>query len=106
VKGLAEYNHSIAEQKDVAPQRYLELSLPGVIILPHDWWTFASYKAKIDFENGDRWTHTENAGIAKRLPNVPVILSATLKKPLNGGAKKFQANLTIIYYFERYHWPR
>jgi len=102
----AEYNHSIAEQKDVAPHRYLELSLLGVIILPHGWSTFANYKAKIDFENGDRWTHTVNAGIAKRLPNVPVILSATLEKPLNGGAKKFQANLTIVYYFERYHWPR
>jgi hypothetical protein len=102
----AEYNHSIAEQKDVAPQRYLELSLPGVIILPHDWSVFANYKTKIDFENGDRWTHTLNAGLAKRLPNVPVVLSATLEKPLDGGAKTFQANLIIVYYFERHHSPK
>jgi hypothetical protein len=96
----AEYNHSIAEQNGVAPHRYLELSLPGSIILPCDLSILAKYKAKIDFANGDRWTHTVNAGIAKRLPNIPVVLSATLEKPLNGGAKKFQANLTIVYYFE------
>lgn len=102
----AEYNHSVAEQHNVAPHRYLELSLPGVIILPHDWSIFATYKAKIDFENGDRWTHTVNAGIAKRLPNVPVVLSATLEKPLDGGNKKFQANFTMTYYFERYHVPK
>jgi Putative MetA-pathway of phenol degradation len=102
----AEYNHSIAEQHNVAPQRYLELSLPGVILLPHDWSTFAKYNAKIDFENGDRRTHTISAGIAKRLPNVPVVLSATLEKSLSVDAKKFQANVTIVYYFERYHAPK
>jgi len=26
-----------------------------------------------------------------------------LEKPLDGGPKQFQANLTILYYFERYH---
>lgn len=99
----AEYSHSIAEEGDVARQRHLELSLPATFILPYHWSIGAKYKAQIDFENGDRWTHTVNAGIAKRLSNVPVVLSATLEKPLNGGVKKFQANFTIIYYFERYH---
>jgi hypothetical protein len=99
----AEYSHSIAEEHDVAPQRYLELSLPAIFILPNDWSISAKYKAKIDFENGDRWTHTVNVGVAKRLPNVPVVLSATLEKSLDGGDKKFQANLTVTYYFERYH---
>jgi hypothetical protein len=97
----AEYNYTIAEQHNVAPQRYVQLSLPGIIILPYDWSMFATYKAKIDFEDSDRWTHTVNAGIAKRLSNVPVVLSATLEKPLNGGAKKFQANFTMTYYFEK-----
>jgi hypothetical protein len=82
------------------------LSLPASFILPYDWSIGAKYKTKIDFENDDRWTHTVNVGVAKRLSNVPVVLSATLEKPLNGGAKKFQANFTIIYYFERYHSPK
>ena len=101
-----EYSHSIAEEDNVAPQRFLELSLPATVILPRDWSIGAKYKATIDFENGDRWTHTVNAGIAKRLFNIPVILSATLEKPLNAGAKNFQANFTIVYYFERYHSPK
>ena len=97
----AEYNHTIAEQRNVPPQRYLQLSLPGTIIFPYYWSIFATYKAKIDFENGERWTHTVNAGIAKRLPNVPIVLSAILERPLDGGAKKFQTNFTLTYYFER-----
>ena len=101
-----EYNHSIAEEHDVPPERFLELSLPATIILPGDWSIGAKYKAAIDFENGERWTHTLNAGVAKRLSNVPVVLSATLEKSLNGGLKQFQANLTIVYYFERYHAPK
>jgi hypothetical protein len=102
----AEYSHSIAEERNVAPQRYLELSLPAIFILPYDWSISANYKATIDFENGDRWTHTIDVGVAKRLPNVPVVVSATLEKPLDGGPKKFQANFTIVYYFERYHSPK
>jgi hypothetical protein len=47
-----------------------------------------------------------DAGVAKRLPNVPVVLSATLEKTFDGGNKEFQANLTITYYFERYHVPK
>jgi hypothetical protein len=94
-----EYSHSIAEENDLAPHRFLELSLPTTFILPYDWSIGTTYKAKIDFENGDRWTHTVDVGVAKRLPNVPVVLSATLEKPLNGGAKKLQVNLTMTYYF-------
>jgi len=44
-------------------------------------------------------------GVAKRLSNIPVVLSATLEKPLDGGNKKFQANFTMTYYFERYLAP-
>jgi hypothetical protein len=97
----AEYSHSIAEEHNVAPERYLELSLPTTFILPYDWSIGTKYKAKIDFENGARWTHTTHVGIAKRLSNIPVVLSATLEKPLDGGNKKFQANFTMTYYFER-----
>ena len=97
----AAYNHSIEEENDVEPQRYLELSLPGTIILPYNWSIFAKYEAKIDFENGDRWTHTVNAGVAKRLSNVPVVLSATMEKPLDGRTEEFQANFTMTYYFKK-----
>jgi hypothetical protein len=102
----AEYNHSIAERHDVRPQRYLELALPATFILPYDWSMSGKYEATIDFENGDRWTHTVSAGVAKRLPNIPVVLSATVEKPLNGSAKEFQASVTIVYYFERYRAPK
>jgi hypothetical protein len=102
----AEYSHSIAEEDNVAPQRYLDLSLPAIFILPDDWSIGAKYKAKINFENGDRWSHTVNVGVAKRLSNVPVVLSATLEKTLDGSPKKFQANFTIVYFFESYHSPK
>ena len=45
-------------------------------------------------------------GVAKRLPNVPVILSVTFEKPLKGGNERFQVNFTMTYYFERYHVPK
>ena len=102
----AEYNHSIAEEHNVPAQRYLELSLPATFILPYDWSIGTNYKVKIDFENGHRWTHTINLSVAKRLSNIPVVLSATLEKQLDGGNKKFQANLTMTYYFERFHLPK
>jgi len=99
----AEYSHSIAEENNVSPQRYLELSPPVTFILPYDWSIGTRYKAKVDFENGDRWTHTVDIGVAKRLPSVPLVLSATLEKTFDGGNKKFQVNFTMTYYFERYH---
>ena len=102
----AEYSHSIAEENNVSPQRYLELSLPVTFILPYDWSIGTRYKAKVDFENGDYWTHTLDVGVAKRLPNVPLVLSATLEKSFDGGNKKFQVNFTMTYYFERHHAPK
>ena len=101
-----EYSQSVAEEHDVASQRYLELSVPSTFILPYDWSVGTKYKAKLDFENGEHWTHTVNLGIAKRLSNILLVLSATLEKSLNGGAKKFQINFTITYYFERYRSPK
>jgi hypothetical protein len=102
----ADYNHSIAEKHDVRPHRYLELSLPATLILPQAWSVSARYKTTVDFENGDRWSHTVSAGVAKRLSKVPVVLSASLEKPLSSGAKKFQASISIVYYFQRYHSPK
>jgi hypothetical protein len=97
----AEYNYSIAEEHNAPPQRYIELSSPATVILPHDWAISTNYKAKIDFENGDRWTHTVDVGVAKRLSRTPVVLSATLEKQLDGSHKKFEVNVTMTYYFEK-----
>jgi hypothetical protein len=97
----AEYNHSIAEEQNAPPQRYIELSLPVTIILPYDWSVGTNYKAKVNFENGHRWTYTADLGVAKRLSNLPVVLSATLEKTFDGGDKKFQVNFTMTYYFEK-----
>jgi hypothetical protein len=102
----ADYNHSIAEEDGVRPHRYLELSLPATLIFPQAWSINAKYTASIDFENGDRWSHTVGAGVAKRLSKVPVVLSANLEKPLSSGAKRFQASVSIVYYFQRYHRPK
>ncbi len=99
----ADYNHSIAENDGVRPQRYLELSLPATLLLPDRWSIGTRYKATIDFQNGDRWSHTVSADVAKRLSKVPVVLSASLEKPLSSGAKKFEVSLSIVYYFQRYH---
>lgn len=96
-----EYNHSIAERHNTIPHRYLEMSLPGVIILPHDWSILGKYKTKTDFENGERWIHTLSGGIAKRLSNVPFVLSADLEKPLDGGSKRLQVTFTMTYYFQK-----
>ena len=97
----AEYNQSIVEEHNVPPQRYTELSLPATFLLPHDWAISTNYKANINFENGDRWTHTVDIGVAKRLSRTPVVLSATLEKQLDGSATKFEANFTMTYYFEK-----
>jgi hypothetical protein len=97
----AEYNQSIAEEHNAPPQRYVELSSPTTLILPCDWSIGTNYKAKINFENGDRWTHTVDMGVAKRISNMPVVLSATVEKQLDGSAKKFEVNFTMTYFFEK-----
>ena len=102
----ADYNRSIVEKHDVRPQSYLELALPATLILPDKWSLSARYKATVDFKNGDRWNHTVNAGVAKRLSKFPVVFSASLEKPLSSSGKKFQVSITIVYYFERYHSPK
>ena len=95
----AEYNRSIAEEGDVRPQSYLDMSVPAIFILPQHWSLSAKYRTVLDFNNGDRWGHSLTAGIAKRLSKIPVVLSATFQKPLSGAAKRFQGGVTVVYYF-------
>ena len=95
----AEYNRSIAEEDDVRPHSYLDMSVPATFILPQHWSVSAKYRTLLDFNIGDRWAHSLTAGIAKRLSKVPVVLSATFQKPLSSGAKRFQIDVTVVYYF-------
>ena len=37
-------------------------------------------QAKVDLEAGDRWNHTIDLAVAKRLSNIPIVLSATFEK--------------------------
>lgn len=48
-----------------------------------------------NFENGECWTHTVDLGEAKRLPHLPLVLSATFEKPLKGGNERFQVDFTM-----------
>jgi hypothetical protein len=99
----ADYNRSIAEENDVRPHSYLEMALPVTFILPQHWSVNAKYRTLVDFNNGDRWAHTVSAGIAKRLSKVPLVLSASVQKSLSSTTKRFQVDVAIVYYFERYH---
>ena len=94
-----EYNRSIAEEHDVRPHSYLDMSVPATFILPQHWSVSAKYRTVLDFNNGDRWAHSLTAGIAKRLSKIPLVLSATFQKPLSSGAKRFQVGVTVVYYF-------
>jgi hypothetical protein len=95
----ADYNRSIAEEGDVRPQSYLEMSVPATFILPQHWSVSAKYRALVDFNNGDRWAHTLTADLAKRLSKIPVVISTTFEKPLGSGTKRFQVGVTVVYYF-------
>ena len=39
-----EHNHSVAEQRGVAPEHYLELFLPAIFLMPSQWAVIASYE--------------------------------------------------------------
>ena len=102
----ADYNHSIAQEDDVQPQSYLEMALPVTFILPQRWSLSGKYRTLVNFNDGVRWGHTVTAGIGKRLSKVPIVLSASLQKSLSSSPKRFQVDVAIVYYFERYHSSR
>jgi len=49
---------------------------------------------KMAWENGHGSTHTADLGVAKRLPSIPVVLSANLEKTFHGDDKEFRVNFT------------
>jgi hypothetical protein len=95
-----EQNDSFQERKEVDPQNYTELFFPVTFILPHSWAITAQYKGKIDYESSDKYSHTLKLGIAKRLERIPLSLSASIEKELDGGEKKFQANFVATWFFQ------
>ena len=95
----ADYNRSIAEEDNGRRESFLEMTVPATLILPHRWSVSAKYRTVLDFDNGDRWIHTLTAGVAKRLSKIPVVISTALEKPLGSGGKRYEIELTVIYYF-------
>jgi hypothetical protein len=93
-----EHNHSVAEQRGVAPEHYLELFLPAIFLMPRQWAVIASYEPKIDCENNSAWTHSAKLLLAKNLEELPLGFALSIKKPLNGN-KEFQVNFVSTYYF-------
>ncbi len=93
-----EHNYSVAEQRGVAPEHYLELFFPATLLLQSNWAVTAAYEPKIDFENNNALTHSVRLQLAKRLEELPLGFSISIKKPLHGD-KQFQINFVSTYYF-------
>jgi hypothetical protein len=94
-----EYNKSVAEKDNAAPQHFLEMFFPATVILPQRWAVTARYEVKVDFENGDHWTHSAKFAIAKQLERLPLGLQLSIKKSFDGGGKQCQLNVVTTYYF-------
>jgi hypothetical protein len=94
-----EYNESVAEEHGAKPKHFLEMFFPATCLLPRRWSVTARYEAKVDFENDNHWTHSAKFLVAKQLERAPISFALSLKKPFDGGEKKFQVNFIVTYYF-------
>jgi hypothetical protein len=95
----AEYNRSIAEEHGAPRQHFLEMFFPATFVLPRYWSVTARYEAKVDFESDDQTTHSAKLQVAKQLERLPFGFSLSIKKPFDGGEKRFQVNFVTTYYF-------
>ncbi len=95
-----EYNQSIAEGDGVPPAHFLELFFPATILLPHRWSVSARYEAKVDFEAGNYVTQSAKFTVAKQLEDAPLNFALSFKKPFTTGAKDFQVNFVVSYFFQ------
>jgi hypothetical protein len=93
-----EHNHSVAEERGAPREHYLELYFPATLLMQRQWAVTAAYEPKIDFKNNDVWTHSIRLQLAKRLEEVPLGFSLSIKKPFSG-EKNFQLNFVMTYYF-------
>lgn len=94
-----EYNQSLREEGDAAPQHYLELYFPLTFVLPDKWTVTTRYEAKVDFENDNTCTQSAKLSLAKQLSGSPLGFGLSVKKPFNSGPKDFQVNIILTYYF-------
>lgn len=93
-----EYNRSIEEEPGVAPRHFLEMFLPAIFLLPQRWAITTRLEAKVDFENGNEWTHSGKVVVAKQLESVPVGLALSFKQAFDSSEKAFQVNFIATYY--------
>lgn len=96
----AEYNKSIKELRGSAPQEFLELFFPVTFVLQRYWAVSPRYELKVDFANDNRLTHTGKLSVTKRLENQPLAFTLSIKKPFDGGEKRFQINFVATHYFQ------
>ena len=94
-----EHNESIAEEPGASAEHYLELFFPATVGLPQRWAATAKYEAKVDFQNDNTWTHSGKLAIAKELDRVPLSVSLSIEKALDGGDKTVQVNFIATWYF-------
>jgi len=95
-----EYNQSIAEERGAPPQHFLEVFFPATFILPNRWAAAARYELKADFQNDNYITHSAKFAVSKQLvEDVPLNAALSFKKSFDGGAREFQVNFLLIYYF-------
>jgi hypothetical protein len=95
----AEHNHSVAEIHDAPPSHYLELFFPATFLLPHRWSVTPRYELKVNFENNNYVAHSAKLSVSKRFDNLPLGFTLSIKRPFDGGAKEFQVNWVMNYYF-------
>ena len=95
-----EYNQSVAEENGAPPTHYLELFFPATVLLPHRWAVTARYEAKVDFEADNYVTHSAKFIIARQLESAPLNFALAFKKPFDAGAKDFQVNFTVTWFFQ------
>ena len=94
-----EYNKSVAEEHSTGPKHFLEMYFPVTYVLPWNSAVTAQYKAKVDFENGNHWTHSAKFVITKVLERLPLGFSLSIEKPFDDSDKEFQINFVTTYYF-------
>ena len=92
-----EYNKSIAEKNDAAPQRYAEFFFPLTLIMGN-WSVTPRYEFKVDYANGNKVTHSAKLSTSTLLRERSVGFSFSVKKPLDHVDKKVQLNFVVTWY--------
>jgi hypothetical protein len=100
-----EYNESVAEEPDAAPQHFLEMFFPATVLLPAKWAATARYEAKVDYQSDNAWTHSAKFVVGKELNDLPLALMLSIEKPFDGGEKKFQVNFAATWFFRQQAKP-